>query len=267
MSLGDSDMIGGKRCYCKLKCFTVLPDSVSVFKRQIHMDKNGSQTPVASAVASARDFFIHQGRSLSNFNLDPGHTDKKKSIIVGISCWFYALPGILTLLLSVNLRWCAYIEGLFYIVTAFNSFVADYIVFGKKHYFQTIDRWTATISSGFTLIKSFLALRNTIYFYQNIGILSRLCLAIFFWIVALPALAMSRKSTSQTSFVIWHSIWHLISASGMCVLVFTECNDSMYFDAYRNNIAQTIVTYDYNMIVSDSTCFGSFVGNGNHIDL
>ena len=183
-------------------------------------------------------FWRGQYRSLSNFNLHPFHEDKEKSIIVGISCLFYLAPAILIHYLSIHLRWHTYYEILLYAITTLDSFIADYIYFGRKSIFQALDRWTASIAAFLNSLKLVFGIGFGFYINGFSAGLYRFSFIMFLVFISVPSLALSRKAQTQNTFVFFHTMWHLASSFGMCIVVLIECNDLNTFGINTNHDLQ-----------------------------
>jgi len=161
------------------------------------------------------DFLKDQITKLLKFEFGASHSDKEKSIIIGISCLFYGFPAIVSYFYLFQVRWCWYLETGLYIVTTICSFIADYIVFGKMSLFHAIDRWTATTTSLLTLYKC-IAFQTDNF---------RLVLFLICWIFGLTCITKSRKSKTQFSFMAWHFIWHVLTSFSLCCLIMIELVD------------------------------------------
>ena len=162
---------------------------------------------VNKVIAFFHDHFIHL------FRFSPeAHSKWNRSFIMGASCWFYAFPGLLLLLLLNEIRFCSIYEATLYILTALNSFISDWVFIGVSSYSHAFDRWFATASAISTIVK-FFALSLTIFEF---------IIALIFLCVSLYMLRQSRKSKKENEFLFFHCSWHAIGSIGMCWLVWLE---------------------------------------------
>ena len=103
-------------------------------------------------------------------------------------------------------------EGLLYTLTAFNSFLSDYVYIGITHYSHTFDRIFAT-SSAISMAFKTLIITFTLFEFV---------MFIIIWIIALSMLSKSRKSKRQNEFMFYHFAWHLIGSFGMCWVIWVQ---------------------------------------------
>merc|ERR1712154_67944 len=165
----------------------------------------------------AADFFLHQIRALARLSPEV-HGKWDKSWLIGLSCWFYALPGILCFCLYPPSCRFATMEGTLYTLTAINSFLSDYVYVGKRHFSHATDRIFATLSAVSIFSKIF----TTTYRYGALS-LNEFASFVALWVAALWMLSKSRRSSTQTEFIRHHFVWHLISSLGMCWIIWVEC--------------------------------------------
>lgn len=171
-----------------------------------------------------KSFFRDQVTTLLAFSPEV-HGKWERSWIMGLSCWFYSFPGILSLYkgyqafsnnpsrLFINI-----LEGSLYIMTACNSFLSDHVYIGITHYSHAFDRVFATLSAVSIAVKV-LFVKFTAF---------EVIIFVDLWAIALWMLSQSRKSRSQRDFVWNHFWWHLVSSLGMCWVI------SAQFNNYRN---------------------------------
>ena len=167
------------------------------------------------------DFFVHHMTKLMKLSPEV-HGSWQKSWIMGLSCWFYSFPGIMCFTLLLN-EYYDYplsftfiiLEGILYTLTAFNSFLSDYVYIGITHYSHAFDRIFATSSAISIFIKIFWVTFTVI----------ELFIWIILWIVALSMLSRSRKSKTQNEFMFNHFLWHLIGSMGMCWIIGIQYNN------------------------------------------
>lgn len=167
------------------------------------------------------DFFVHH--ILHLFKLSPKvHGNWQPNWIIGASCWFYSFPGIMCIALLLP-RYYQYplpfsytfMESILYLLTAFNSFLSDYVYIGISHFSHAFDRIFATLSALSIFSKVFI-LTFTI---------SEFIIFFILWIAALSMLNNSRKSKIQSEFMRFHFLWHLISSMGMCWVIWVQHNN------------------------------------------
>lgn len=157
------------------------------------------------------NFFTEQILHLFHFSPE-AHSKWDRSWLMGASCWFYSLPGMMLLLFPVEARFCSLHEATLYILTAFNSFMSDWVYVGVSSYSHAFDRWFATASALATVSKFFLLSLTLVEW----GIAITLLLSSFY------TLSQSRKAKVQKHFLFWHCIWHILGPFGMCWLVWIE---------------------------------------------
>ena len=164
------------------------------------------------------DFFVRHISKLVKLSPEV-HGSWEKSWIMGLSCWFYSFPGIMcfTLLLNEYYHYpitfnFIFMEGILYTLTAFNSFLSDYVYIGIRHYSHAFDRIFATSSAISIFVK---------IFWVTFTILEFIMFCIL-WIIALSMLSRSRKSKTQNEFMFNHFLWHFVSSLGMCWIIWVQ---------------------------------------------
>ena len=147
------------------------------------------------------------------------HGRWQRSWLMGLSCWFYAFPGIICFFMAFTVfaddplrQFLRVSEGLLYGMTAFNSFLADHVYLGITHYSHAFDRISATLSAVSIATKVF----TTTFTLFEFTVFAAL------WITALSMLLKSRQSKTQRDFVWNHFMWHLVGSLGMCWVLWIQ---------------------------------------------
>eukprot|EP00920_Eleutheroschizon_duboscqi_P025857 GHVT01063868.1.p1 GENE.GHVT01063868.1~~GHVT01063868.1.p1 ORF type:complete len:331 (+),score=16.41 GHVT01063868.1:179-1171(+) len=138
----------------------------------------------------------------------PYRWSTRRSIIIGLSCFFYLAPCIV--------HWPGEYEGILWLCVTAASFCSDFLCVGRRSPFplrlvHAIDRILATGMVGFI-----------IYLLVITTMVAPVAAVVGFliFVAAIFCKIMSSKTNTFRKHIVWHTLWHLVGAGGRLVLYY-----------------------------------------------